>query len=136
MECIFCKIASGIIPAAKVYEDKDFLAFLDISPVNKGHTLVITKRHYQTFLDLPEKELTSINKVCQRISIALMKATNAHGFNLVMNNNPAAGQIVFHAHFHIVPRFSDDGHKFFPSEKLSYIKDEDRKLAERIKSLL
>ncbi len=135
MDCIFCKIAKKQIPSAVLYEDKDFFAFLDIGPVNPGHTLVIPKAHYQTFLDLPKKELSNINIVSQKLAAAIMKATNAHGFNIVMNNHPAAGQEVNHAHFHIIPRFDDDA-KWLRQPKTKYKDGEIDLIAAKIKSLL
>ncbi len=71
MDCIFCKIANKEIQSANVYEDKDFFAFLDIGPVNKGHTLVMPKKHYATFLDLPKKELSDINLINQKLAKAI-----------------------------------------------------------------
>ncbi len=118
-----------------MYEDKDFLAFLDIGPVNPGHTLVIPKSHYQTFLDLPKKELSAINIVSQKLASAIMKATKAHGFNLVMNNHPAAGQEVNHAHFHIIPRFENDN-KPLRQLQTQYKDGEIDIIAAKIKSLL
>lgn len=135
MDCIFCKIAANKIPATKVYEDKEFLAFLDIGPVNKGHTLVMPKKHYPTFLDLPEKELKNINVICKKVTSAVVKATNAHGYNLMINNHPAAGQEVHHVHLHIIPRYENDN-KPLRQIKGKYNAGEDEALASKIKSLL
>jgi len=109
--CIFCKISRGKIPAKKIYEDENTIAFLDIYPAAKGHSLVVPKKHYATLLDIPEMELKELMPAVQKIAAAVMKATNAEGFNIVQNNKEAAGQIVHHLHFHIVPRFKDDGLK-------------------------
>ena len=134
MDCLFCKIANNKIPSSKLYEDKDFLAILDISPVNKGHTLIMPKKHYATFLDLPKKELNNINSICQKVAKAIVKATNANGFNLMLNNNKAAGQAIDHVHFHIIPRYQDDGHKHWPGS--NYKDGEQDNIAAKIKSLL
>ncbi|MGM5484383.1 MAG: HIT family protein [Nanobdellota archaeon] len=106
--CIFCKIAKGEMPANKVYEDDNFVAFLDISPANNGHTLVITKEHYETFTDIPEDKLKEFTAVTQKVAVAVKDATSCHGYNIIMNNNKAAGQIVPHVHYHIVPRVEGD----------------------------
>ncbi|MCR4335543.1 MAG: HIT family protein [archaeon] len=107
-ECIFCKIGSGEIPAKKIYEDQNTIAFLDIFPSAKGHSLVIPKKHYSTLLDIPEMELKELIQIVQKVGAGIMKATQADGFNILQNNKEAAGQIVPHLHFHIIPRFKDD----------------------------
>ena len=110
-ECLFCKIVSGKIPATKLYEDGNTLSFLDVYPSAKGHSLVIPKKHYATLLDIPEAELREVMRVVQKIGAAVMKATNAKGFNVLQNNFEAAWQAIHHMHFHIVPRFENDGLK-------------------------
>ncbi|VVC03140.1 HIT domain protein [Candidatus Burarchaeum australiense] len=107
-DCIFCKIVSGEIGASKVYEDKYTLAFLDINPVNKGHVLVIPKKHFDTVLDMPEDEGVALAKASVKVGKAVRKATNCEGINLLHNIGKAAGQLVFHAHVHLIPRFSHD----------------------------
>ncbi len=117
-DCIFCKIVKGEIPSVKLYEDGIVLSFLDIMPANKGHALVIPKKHYETFIDIPKNDLGKLSSELQKIAKAVVKATNAEGFNIFMNNKKISGQVVPHAHFHIVPRFSNDGLKFnWPSKK-------------------
>jgi histidine triad (HIT) family protein len=117
--CVFCKIVKGEIPATKLYEDEIALSFLDINPASKGHSLVIPKKHYPTMLDIPEMELAEIIKTVQRIGAAAMKATKADGFNIIQNNKEAAGQVVHHLHFHVVPRFKNDGLKLSFGSKLA-----------------
>lgn len=115
-DCIFCKIVSGQVPSKKLFETDKTQAFLDAFPAVKGHSLVIPKNHFETLLDIPEEELKDAILVAKKVSKAIVKVTNADGFNLVQNNKEAAGQLVKHAHFHIVPRFKDDGLKLhFPS---------------------
>ncbi len=108
-DCIFCKIVKNEIPSIKIYEDDKVLAFLDINPHNKGHTLVITKDHHETFDKLPKDILTDMIKVTQNVAKAVVEATSCHGFNIIMNNHKSAGQLVPHVHFHVVPRFDKDG---------------------------
>jgi histidine triad (HIT) family protein len=104
--CIFCKIAAKEIPASIIWEDERYLAFLDIKPTTRGHTLIIPKQHYRTFLDVPETELHTYSLAIQRVGKILKEALQFDGFNLFQNNEEVAGQIVFHVHFHLVPRYS------------------------------
>ena len=113
-DCIFCRIVSGGLPAAKVLETPRVLAFLDIAPVNYGHTLVIPKEHHENLLDLPDDLWTEIGRVSRLVARALQKALYARGFNIGMNNFEAAGQEVFHAHVHVIPRHTHDGLQLFP----------------------
>ena len=131
--CIFCKIVKGEINHNKVYEDKDTIAFLDISPVNKGHTLVIPKKHYELITDIPENELNAVIQTVQKIAKAINKISE--GFNIFQNNKTTAGQLVPHVHFHVIPRFKGDKLKFtWPNQK--YKPKEAEQLANKIKNLL
>lgn len=107
--CIFCKIIAGEIPSYKVYEDDDFLAFLDINPVNLGHTLLLPKAHYRNLFDLPKNLLGKIGLILQKLAKAIKDSTKADGLNVIMNNEPSAGQLVSHSHIHLIPRFTGDG---------------------------
>ena len=111
-DCIFCKIAKGQMKASKVYEDEHCMAFLDINPVNKGHVLVIPKKHFETVLDLPEEEGVALAKASVRVGKAVKRATGCDGINLLHNIGKAAGQLVLHAHVHLIPRFSTDSMSF------------------------
>lgn len=113
-DCIFCRICQGEIPCAKVYEDARVLAFLDLGPVRPGHTLVIPKAHHINLLDTPDEYVTAILAVVRKVGKALMDATGAEGFNVLQNNFSAAGQQVFHAHWHVIPRSAEDGLSFWP----------------------
>ena len=115
--CIFCKIVAGEIPCAKIYEDDYTLAFLDIAPNNKGHTLVISKEHYETMLDIPDSVLQKLIIAVKKVSVAVKKGTGCGGFNIAQNNYKIAGQLVPHIHFHIIPRVEGDGFKFWPQGK-------------------
>jgi histidine triad (HIT) family protein len=108
MECIFCNIIQKKSEAEVVFEDENILAFLDIAPVNFGHTLVIPKKHYDNFLTVPAEELTQLMKATQLIAGAVKRSMNADGFNVISNNGDSAGQSVYHFHFHIIPRFKRD----------------------------
>lgn len=109
-DCIFCKIAKGEIATEKVYEDECCFAFLDANPINLGHTLLIPKQHYENIYEIPDELLSKMSLVLKKLMIAVKKGVNADGMNLGMNNERAAGQLVFHAHFHIMPRYANDGH--------------------------
>ncbi len=113
-ECIFCKIVAGEIPCAKVYETESCLAFLDIAPVRGGHALVLPKAHYPTLMDLPAEWGEELLRGLSKVGKAVMEATGADGLNLMQNNYEAAGQLVHHAHFHLIPRFEDDGLRLWP----------------------
>lgn len=108
-ECLFCKIAKGEIPSKKVYEDSDSFAFLDINPRNPGHTLVITKKHYGTIFDIPSGEVGRLFETVKKIAGMVKNGVNAHGVNIIQNNGKAAGQVVPHLHFHVIPRFVTEG---------------------------
>lgn len=109
METIFSKIINREIPADIVYEDEQVLAFLDISPVNPGHTLVIPKKYFKNIFDGESEILGQMMKVAQKIGQAILELKLADGVNLIMNNGEAAGQEVWHAHLHVVPRKTGDG---------------------------
>jgi histidine triad (HIT) family protein len=110
--CIFCKIVEGKIPCSKVYEDKENLAFLDISPVNKGHVLLIPKKHYRWIWDIPTAESSKMMPVLQKLAKAVQKATKC---DLVVMT--VVGDAVEHAHIHLIPKFNGDGLKFWPQGK-------------------
>ena len=111
--CIFCKIVSGEIPSYKVYEDDQTLAFLDIKPTNPGHTLVITKAHYSNLEDVPEAELSSLILAVKKVGKLLKDKLGIVAYNLSENNDPLAGQIIPHLHFHVIPRRAGDGHQLW-----------------------
>jgi histidine triad (HIT) family protein len=109
MASIFSRIVRGEIPAAKVYEDDLTLAFLDINPASRGHTLVISKQELPGLLDLSPELLAAVAHTTQRVARALSAVLQPDGFNVIQNNGAAAGQTVFHYHVHIIPRWSGDG---------------------------
>ena len=108
MDCIFCAIVAGEIPAATVYEDEHVLAFMDIAPANPGHTLVIPKQHYRNIFDMPAEVGSQIMQAAIPIANAIRAALNPDGLNLFQANEPAAFQTVFHFHLHLIPRWEND----------------------------
>lgn len=134
-DCVFCKIVKGELSSYKIYEDDKFFAFLDINPINFGHSLLVPKKHYKNLYDLPDETLKEIAPLIKKIAIAIKKSLNTDGINIVMNNDGAAGQIVPHAHFHIIPRFADDGLRHWRGKSYTS-KEETVKIAERIKKSL
>lgn len=134
--CIFCKIVKKEIPANIVHETEDVLCFLDIKPLNLGHTLVIPKKHFTNLLDTPsdilEKTAVAIKKVAGAIKIAV----RADAINIGQNNGKAAGQLVFHTHFHIIPRYEDDGYLSWKRTGPDPTTEEFVETAKKIKSLL
>ena len=117
MNCIFCDIINKKAKAEILFENDKIISFLDIRPVNYGHTLVISKKHFENFLSVPDEELYELIKVTKAISNAIVKSLTPDAFNIVANNGTAAGQSVFHFHFHIIPRFKNDDFAFKPNLK-------------------
>ncbi len=112
--CIFCQIINNEIPSPRVYEDDKALAFLDIAPVNPGHTLVVPKRHYENIEAIPAEELGELMKTVKKIGALLKDKLGIPGYNVMENNDPVAGQVVRHLHFHIIPRHEGDGLALWP----------------------
>lgn len=133
--CVFCKVVAGDIPAAKVYEDDAVLAFLDIGPISDGHTLVIPKQHCERIHECDPKVLSALAARLGKIAKAVVEAMDADGYNVLANNGAAAGQVVEHLHFHIIPRKTGDGVLTqWPSHK--YPKGRLEELATRIRGNL
>jgi len=107
--CLFCRMVAGQIPVAKVYEDDVVLAFLDIGPLSDGHTLVIPKRHFEKLHDCPADLLGQVCSRLGKLAGAVTAAMNCDGYNVLCNNGRAAGQLIEHLHFHIIPRNAGDG---------------------------
>ena len=108
MECIFCAIVEGKIPSAKVYENDHVFAFMDISPANPGHLLIIPKQHYRNIFDMPADVGSKIMEAAVLLANAIQDALKPDGLNLFQSNEPAAFQTVFHFHLHLIPRWEDD----------------------------
>ncbi|MCE2399448.1 HIT family protein [Candidatus Poribacteria bacterium] len=108
MECIFCAIVEGKIPAAKVYENEHVFAFMDISPANPGHLVVIPKQHYRNIFDIPAEVASKIMEAVVPLATAIREALNPDGLNMIQNNEAAGFQTVFHFHLHLIPRWEAD----------------------------
>lgn len=133
-DSIFSKIVAGTLPSEKVYEDEHTFAFLDIAPTNPGHTLVIPKEPYENIYELPADLFQKVMATVHTLAPIIKKAVGADGVNIIMNNESAAGQIVPHAHIHIVPRFTGDGFRHWPGTP--YKDGEASLIAEKIRSSL
>ena len=131
--CIFCKIVRGEVPSTKLYEDAQVLAFMDIGPVVKGHVLVIPKQHFDPLPALPPDLLAKVMTVVQKVVKAQVNGLKADGVNVHQSNGAVAGQVVPHVHFHVIPRFATDGHKWNWAAKKYDSMDEMKSLAEAIK---
>lgn len=110
-DCLFCKIVAGEIPCKKIAETNDFLAFLDISPINEGHTLIVPKEHVKDFHEFPESLAESWVVFVKEVMAQVKAGVKADAMNLGMNNGAASGQLVFHQHTHLIPRFEGDSLK-------------------------
>jgi histidine triad (HIT) family protein len=133
-ECLFCNIIQKNAPSTIVYEDDNVLAFLDINPVNLGHTLVVPKTHSQNIYETPDEHLQEIIIVVKKLAVIIKKAIGAEGINIINNNDKPAGQLIFHTHFHIIPRFDDDGFKHWQGKVVTI--DEIKNIAEIIKKYI
>src|SRR3954471_24109490 len=109
-DTIFGKIVRGEIPCHRIYEDDKVLAFLDVNPISRGHVLVIPKEPAETLDQLSDDAGAAIGRVLPRLARAVLAATGATAYNVLQNNGPLAHQAVFHVHFHIIPRYDQEGH--------------------------
>lgn len=132
---IFEKIIAREVPADIVYEDEETIAFLDIAPNNPGHTLVVPKQHSRNLLDIDEASWLAVMKTVRLLAPVIRKAVGADGINIAMNNEPAAAQVVFHTHIHIIPRYTDDGFKTFPPGTYKN-EHQAKEIAEKIRALV
>ena len=117
--CIFCDIIEGKIPSKKVYEDDNYLSILDISQTTRGHTLVMPKKHYDNFLQMPKDEFEELMGKVQEVANTVTSKLEAKGCNIIINTNEVAGQTVMHTHVHIVPRYDE-----YDSISISYYSNE------------
>ena len=108
-DCIFCKIISGEIKKDFIYENENFVSFLDTEPKVKGHALIISKKHFKIILDMPSSLGQELLDCVKKTALKLIEETKAEGFNFLNNNFESAGQVVKHVHFHILPRKKGDG---------------------------
>lgn len=131
-ECLFCKIIAGEVPSQRIYEDEKTFAFLDIHPVNPGHTLIVPKKHSENLLDTDEQIVAAVMSTTQKVAQAVTTALRYKAFNIGINNGSDAGQVVFHLHVHMMPRHSKDGYTMWAGRK--YPEEDDLKqIAEKIR---
>ncbi len=116
--CIFCKIVKGEIPCVKIYEDNNVLAFADINPISKGHTLIVPKRHATDMWEASEDDLVAIMKTAKKLVHAIKDAISPDGVAVLQLNGKAVNQVVMHYHFHLIPRCADEGNLSMTDWKL------------------
>ncbi|MCX6701941.1 MAG: HIT family protein [Candidatus Zambryskibacteria bacterium] len=133
-DCIFCKIVKGEIPSEKVYEDDKCLAFLNINPNNDGTTLLIPKKHYENYFETPDDILKHLSVKTKILGKIIKKIVGAEGMNIIINSETAAGQVIFHTHIHIIPRYKNDGYQHWKPKK--YDSEKSAQIAEKIKKEL
>lgn len=143
MDCVFCKIINGEIPSVKVYENDHILAFLDINPMEKGHVLVIPKQHWPSLPEVPVDDSSDVAMAEElyymvRVIAKACIRSFADGANILQCNGEAAGQTVFHLHFHVIPRYKDSSHPLsFDSGHAHYDSDEERaQYAEKLRTAI
>ncbi|PIP73375.1 MAG: HIT family protein [Candidatus Lloydbacteria bacterium CG22_combo_CG10-13_8_21_14_all_47_15] len=134
-DCLFCKIIVREIPAEIVYEDDFSIAFLDNRPINPGHTLLVPKEHHENLYDMPDTLLAKFAPNIKKLARAIKKGLSADGTNIGINNDSSAGQVIFHHHTHIIPRFANDGHRHWKGAPYEN-KDAETETAQKIKSML
>lgn len=131
-DCIFCKIITKQIPSEIVYEDEETFAFLDIKPINPGHTLIVPKKHSRSILEIDSGSLSATTKTLRTLAPLIKNVVGADGMNVHINCEPAGGQVVFHTHIHLIPRHEQDGYEHWHGKESA---SEDRlALAEKIKA--
>ncbi|MBQ3546302.1 MAG: HIT family protein [Lachnospiraceae bacterium] len=134
-DCIFCKIANGIIPSYTLYEDDDFRVIFDLGPVSKGHALILPKEHYANIYELDEEIASKVFVLAKKMATAMTEAFGCDGFNILQNNNEAGGQTVFHFHMHLVPRYEGDGAIKF-GKAGEAVEEKLKELEEKVKEVL
>ncbi len=132
--CLFCKIVAKEIPSDPIYEDEDVYAFADIHPNNLGHTLVVPKKHSENIYKTDDADLVAITAAAKKVAIGMKKALGAEGVNIMMNNEKAAGQLIFHSHVHVIPRYEGDGYTHWKGPEKT--KGEISEAAQKIKDAL
>jgi histidine triad (HIT) family protein len=115
--CIFCQIVKKEIPAKIILENDLAMSFLDIKPVNPGHSLVIPKKHFSTIEEIPEEDLIAVVLMMKKVAQKIKDNLSYKAYNIQLNNDKIAGQEIAHLHFHIIPRLEGDGLKLWPQKK-------------------
>jgi len=129
--CIFCQIIAGEAPSHKIYEDEKVLAFLDTKPLNPGQTVVVPKKHAEHLLESTDEEITSLILAAKKIAPVVMQSVGAQGCNINFNVGHSAGQVIFHTHLNLIPRYDDDGYKEWC--RIDEVKDNLLDVSERIR---
>lgn len=126
-DCIFCKLANGVIPTRSIYEDEDFRVIMDAAPATKGHALILPKEHAANIYELPEETAGKAFILAKRMAEHMTQELSCDGFNILQNNGETAGQTVFHFHIHLIPRYREDGQELtmeqhaYPDEEMDRI---------------
>ena len=110
-DCIFCKLANGVISTNSIYEDEDFNVILDLAPATKGHALILPKAHADNLYQLPDETAAKAFVLAKKLVTSMTEKLSCDGFNVVQNNGSVAGQTVFHFHMHLIPRYEDDNQR-------------------------
>ena len=130
--CIFCDVIDGKLPSHMIYDDDDCLAILDRYPIDKGHSLIITREHYEKITDMSTDDVSRLFSKIPKIINAIIKATGADAFSIAQNNGKSAKQIIPHVHVHLIPRYNETGTLWTKRKIMS--DDELKQLAEKIKN--
>ena len=131
-ECIFCDMIEGKLSFNMIYEDNDCLVILDKYPIDNGHSLIITKKHFEKITDMNTDDVSGLFSKIPKIANAIIKATNADAFSIAQNNGKAAKQIIPHVHIHIIPRYDATGTLWTKRKIMN--DDELSELAKKIKN--
>ncbi len=131
-ECIFCDVMDGKLPSYMIYDDDDCLAILDKYPIDNGHSLIITRQHYEKITDMSIDDVSKLFSKVPKIINAIIKATGADAFSIAQNNGKSAKQIIPHVHIHLIPRYNKTGTLWTKRKIMS--DDELKQLAEKIKN--
>ncbi|MGL4722278.1 MAG: HIT family protein [Desulfovibrionaceae bacterium] len=113
--CLFCKIVSKELPVHLLYEDEHVLSFLDIAPITLGHCLIIPKEHYSNVLNTPKEFGAHLLHAIHIVGSAILQGMNTTGLNVNQNNGSLAGQVIFHTHWHLIPRYNNDTLSLWPA---------------------
>ena len=132
-DCIFCKLANGVFPTNFIYEDEDFKVILDANPATKGHSLILPKKHFKNILDADEEILKKALPLAKKLSNKLIEVLKCDGVNVLQNNNKAAGQVVFHLHVHLIPRYKDEKEHMLSWKPNKFSDEEMKSIAENLK---
>ncbi len=125
--CIFCKLANGVIPTNSIYEDDEFNVILDASPATKGHALILPKEHFANVFEIDEDTLAKASKLAKKIVTHEKEILGCDGYNILQNNGEVAGQTVFHYHMHLIPRYEEGNSKDIISWRQNEFSDDEMK---------